>query len=77
MEYSWTRNAWAHNTLVVDESNPKGGRSAEWHDFNVDVKFLATTSREVYQDVAQVRALLLTGDYLLDLFGADSPRERT
>jgi hypothetical protein len=77
MEYGWTRNAWAHNTLVVDESNPKGGRSAEWHDFNVDVKFLALTSREVYQDVAQVRALLLTGDYLLDLFRADSPRERT
>lgn len=77
MEYGWTRNAWAHNTLVVDESNPKGGRSTEWHDFNVDVKFLATTSREVYQDVAQVRALLLTGDYLLDLFRADSPRERT
>jgi hypothetical protein len=77
MEYGWTRNAWAHNTLVVDESNPEGGRSAEWHDFNVDVKFLATTSREVYPDVVQVRALLLTGDYLLDLFRADSSRERT
>jgi hypothetical protein len=77
LEYGWTRNAWAHNTLVVDESNPAGGRSDERHDFNVDVKFLATTSREVYPDVEQVRALLLTGDYLLDLFRADSPRERT
>ena len=77
MEYGWTRNAWAHNTLVVDESNPRGGRSAERHDFNVDAKFLATTSREIYPDVAQTRALLLTSDYLLDLFWADSPRERT
>jgi hypothetical protein len=77
LEYGWPRNAWAHNALVVDESNPRGGRSTERHDFNVDVKFLATTSREVYPDVAQVRALLLTGDYLLDLFRADSPRERT
>jgi hypothetical protein len=25
MEYGWTRDAWAHNTLVVDESNPQGG----------------------------------------------------
>jgi len=79
MEYGWTRNAWAHSTLVVDESNPKGGSSTERHDFGAEaqVKFLATTSREIYPDVTQTRALLLTGDYLLDLFWADSPRERT
>lgn len=77
MEFGWTRNAWAHNTLVVDESNPKGGRSTERHDFNADAKFLAIASREIYPDVAQTRALLLTGEYLLDLFWADSPRERT
>jgi Heparinase II/III-like protein len=77
MEYGWTRNAWAHNTLVVDESNPKGGRSTERHEFSAEAKFLATTSREIYPDVTQTRALLLTGDYLLDLFWADSPRERT
>jgi hypothetical protein len=77
MEFGWTRNAWAHNTLVVDESNPKGGSSTERHDFNIDVKFLATSSREVYPDVVQVRALMLTADYLLDLFRADSERERT
>ena len=77
MEFGWTRNAWAHSTLVVDESNPKGGSSSERHDFNADVKFLATTSREIYPDVTQTRALLLTGDYLLDFFRADSPRERT
>jgi hypothetical protein len=76
-EHGWTRNGWAHSTLVVDESNPKGGNSTERHDFNVDAKFLATTSRDIYPDVAQTRALLLTGEYLLDLFWADSPRERT
>ncbi len=77
MEFGWTRNAWAHSTLVVDESNPKGGSSSERHDFNADAKFLATASREIYPDVAETRALLLTGEYLLDLFWADSPRERT
>jgi hypothetical protein len=77
MEYGWTRNAWAHSTLVVDESNPKGGSSSEQHDFNADAKLLATTSRDIYQDVLQTRALLLTGDYLLDLFWAESPRVRT
>jgi hypothetical protein len=77
MEYGWTRNAWAHSTLVIDESNPQGGSSAERHDFSADAKFLATASREIYPDVAQTRALLLTSDYLLDLFWADSPRERT
>ncbi len=77
MEFGWTRNAWAHSTLVVDEANPKGGSSSKRHDFNADAKFLAVASREIYADVAQTRALLLTGDYLLDLFWADSPRERT
>src|SRR5262249_38476269 len=76
-EYGWTRNAWAHNTLVVDESNPKGGASTHRHDFNSDVKFLATTSSEIYPDVTESRALLLTGEYLLDLFRAGSPRSRT
>ncbi len=77
LEFGWTRNAWAHSTLVVDESNPQGGSSTERHDFNADAKFLATASREIYPDVAETRALLLTGEYLLDLFWADSPRERT
>ena len=56
MEYGWTRNAWAHSTLVVDESNPKGGDFTERHDFNVDAKFLATSSREIYPDVAQAHS---------------------
>jgi len=77
MEYGWTRNAWAHSTLVVDESNPNGGSSTERHEFSAEAKFLATTSREIYPEVTQTRALLLTGDYLLDVFWADSPRERT
>ena len=76
-QFGWTRNGWAHSTLIVDESNPKGGAYTERHDFNPDVKFLATTSNAIYDNVTQTRALLLTNDYLLDFFGADSPRERT
>jgi hypothetical protein len=75
-EYGWTRNAWAHNTLVVDEANPRGGASTQRHDFNRDVKFLATTSAEIYPEVSETRALLLTGEYLLDMFRADSARPR-
>ena len=76
-EYGWTRNGWAHSTLIVDEANPKGGTSTSRNDFSSDVKFLATTSDQIYPDVMQQRALMLTNEYLLDFFAASSPRERT
>jgi hypothetical protein len=73
MAFGWTRNSVCKNTLVVDEQDtrdaaPTGIR----HDFTPEVKFLATSADAVYQGVEQARALVLTGDYLLDLFSAHS-----
>ena len=76
-EYGWTRNGWAHSTLIVDQANPKGGASTNRHEFSEDAKFLATTSTEIYPDLTQTRAFILAREYLLDFFWASSPRERT
>jgi hypothetical protein len=74
----WTRQSVAHNTLVVDEgetrnATPTGIR----HDFRPAVKFLATSASGVFEGVDQTRALLLTPEYLLDLFHATSELPRT
>ena len=74
----WTRHSVAHNTLVVDEADthdapPTGIR----HDFTPAVKFVATSASGVFEGVDQTRALLLTPEYLLDLFHATSQRPRT
>jgi hypothetical protein len=69
----WTRNSIAHNTMIVDEgetgnTEPTGVR----HEFTDEVKFLATSASGIFEGVDQTRALLLTRDYLLDLFKAES-----
>ena len=38
------------------------------HEFSPEVKFLATSASGVYEGVDQTRALLLTHEYLLDIF---------
>jgi hypothetical protein len=74
----WTRNSVAHNTLVVDEGEtqnapPTGIR----HEFTPDVKYLATSASGVFEGVNQTRVLVLTSEYLLDLFHATSVVPRT
>lgn len=69
----WTRNSVSHNTLVVDEGETCDARpSGIRHEFAPEVKFLATSASGVFQGVDQTRALLLTREYLLDLFSASS-----
>jgi len=74
----WTRNSIAHNTLIVDEgetrnATPTGIR----HEFTPEVKFLSTSASGVFEGVDQTRALLLTREYLLDLFHAASKTPHT
>lgn len=69
----WTSSTIAHNTMVVDEGEtrsvvPTGIR----YEFTPEVKFLATSASGVFEGVDQTRALLLTKEYLLDLFHATS-----
>jgi hypothetical protein len=66
---NWTREGIAHNTLLVDGQSPQPGRSSTRHDFGPEVKFFAITG-ESFPDVTQTRVLLLTPEYLADMFQA-------
>jgi len=66
---NWTREGIAHNTLLVDHQSPQPGPFTTKHDFNDDVKFFAITG-EAFREVSQTRRLLLTKEYLLDIFHA-------
>jgi hypothetical protein len=73
----WTRNTIAHNTLMVDEEETRDARpSGVRHDFTPEVKYLATSASGVFEKVDQTRVLLLTREYLLDVFQAASPTPR-
>ena len=73
----WTRNTIAHSTLMVDEQDTRNTPSTARHEFSPEVKFLASSASGVFEAVDQTRALLLTHEYLLDLFQAASPTPRT
>jgi hypothetical protein len=75
---NWTHEGIAHNTLVVDHQSPKPGPFTTRHDFSPDAKFFAITG-SAYKDVTQTRALLMTPEYLADVFRAAdvNRKERT
>jgi hypothetical protein len=74
----WTRNTIAHNTLMVDEGDTRNAQPSDVrHAFTPEVKYLVVSASGVFEKVAQTRALLLTREYLLDLFQASSPTPRT
>jgi len=74
----WTRNTIAHNTLMVDEGDARSVQPSDVrHAFTPEVRYLATSASGVFEKVDQTRALLLTREYLLDLFQASSPTPRT
>ena len=69
----WTMNSVAHNTLLIDEQDTRNAQpNGLRHDFNPDVKFLATSASGVFEGVDQTRALFLAPEYLLDVFHASS-----
>ena len=69
----WTRNTVSHNTLIVDEGETQDAElTAMRHEFAPEVKFLASSANAVFEGVDQTRALLLTKEYLLDVFHATS-----
>jgi len=77
LNIGWTRNTIAHCTLMIDEKDTRNAATTARHDFTPEVKFLASSASEVFEAVDQTRALLLTGEYLLDVFHAASPTPRT
>ncbi len=73
----WTRNTIAHNGLMVDEGDTGSVRDCDVrHAFTPEMKYLATSASGVFEKVDQTRVLLLTREYLLDVFYAASPTPR-
>jgi hypothetical protein len=66
---NWTHEGIAHNTLLVDHQSPRPGRFTTRHDFTAEAKFFAITG-SAFAGVQQTRALVLTSDYLADVFRA-------
>src|SRR5262249_8493622 len=72
---NWTHEGIAHNTLLVDRQSPRPGPFTTRHDFSAEVKFFAITGT-AFEGVTQTRALVLTPDYLADVFRAADTRGR-
>jgi hypothetical protein len=72
---NWTHEGIAHNTLLVDRQSPRPGKFTTRQDFSPGAKFFAI-SGSAFPHVDQTRALLLTPDYLADVFRAGDTRGR-
>jgi Alginate lyase/Heparinase II/III-like protein len=75
---NWTMEGIGHSTLLIDHESPKPGKQATRHEFAPEVKFFAVEG-SAFERSVQERALVLTNDYLADVFHAADTggRERT
>jgi hypothetical protein len=64
---NWTAEGIAHSTLLVDHESPSPGKQATRHDFTPEVKFFALEGC-AFEQTIQERAVLMTDDYLADVF---------
>jgi len=64
---NWTAEGIGHSTLLVDHESPSPGKQATRHDFTPEVKFFALEG-SAFERSVQERALLMTDDYLADVF---------
>jgi len=69
----WSREGIGHNTLVVDGQSPDSGPCTTVEDFTPEVKFAAVAG-SAFEGVPQTRRLLLTKEYLVDVFHAADER---
>ena len=68
---SWTHEGIAHSTLLVDTASPRPGQSTNRSEFTPEAKFFAV-SGSAFEDTRQTRALLLTREYMADIFRVTS-----
>jgi Alginate lyase/Heparinase II/III-like protein len=66
---NWTAEGIGHSTLLIDSESPSPGRHSTRHDFTPEVKFFAVEG-SAFERSVQERAVLLTKEYLVDLFRA-------
>jgi hypothetical protein len=67
----------SHNTMIVHEKVTEPAEPYIRSDFTPEVKFLSTSASGVFPNVDQTRGLMLTNEYLLDLFHAGSNTPQT
>lgn len=72
---NWTHEGIAHNTLLVDHQSPQPGRFTTRHEFAPEAKFFAITG-SAFPGVVQSRALLMTREYIADVFTARDEQNR-
>jgi hypothetical protein len=71
---NWSHEGIAHNTLLVDHQSPRPGPFTTGQDFAPEMKFFAVAGSP-FPNIRQTRALLLTRDYVADVFhAADTQR---
>jgi hypothetical protein len=75
---NWTAEGIGHSTLLIDSESPSPGKHTTRHDFTPEVKYFAVEG-SAFERSKQERVLLMTGDYLADVFRAADRegRERT
>ncbi|MFP4140059.1 MAG: hypothetical protein ACLFVY_05805 [Phycisphaerae bacterium] len=75
----WSNSVRSHNGVMVDNREPRsiGIIPSPRRDFNKHVKFVAARGKGVYPDVDMTRALMLTGEYLFDVYALKSDRPRS
>jgi hypothetical protein len=79
--YKWTEHPIGHNTVVIDGAQfdrvaSQEVERTERHHFGKLAKFVAATGN-VTAGVKQTRALVMTQDYLADMFALSSDRPHT
>ena len=74
----WSNSIRSHSSAMVDNLEPRRiGIVPTRQRFGKLAKFLAARGKDIYPDVEQQRALVLTDEYLLDVFALASPRTRS
>jgi hypothetical protein len=69
----WTHEGIAHNTLLVDHQSPRPGSFTTRQDFGPAAQFFAVAG-SAFEGVTQTRVLLMTPDYVADVFRAADKR---
>ena len=71
----WTHEGIAHSTILADHQSPRRCDSTTRSDFAPEAKFFAVAGSS-FEGTRQVRAMLLTKEYLADVFRIADDRGR-
>ncbi len=73
----WSNSIRSHASVMVDNLEPaRIGQVPTRSLFDDEVKYISATGEGIYPGVKQARSLVLTDDYLIDVFHLESDRPR-